>query len=68
LREEGRIRVFENGLLRRIFGPKSNKETGELKNLHIEKLNDLSTSPNIFSSDQIEKNELGGACSTYGGQ
>jgi hypothetical protein len=47
LREERRLRVFENGVLRLIFGPKRDEVTGELKKLHNEKLNDLHSSPNI---------------------
>jgi hypothetical protein len=39
--EERRLRVFGNGLLRRIFGPKSDKVTGEWRKLHNEELNDL---------------------------
>ena len=48
LREECRLRVFENRVLRRIFGPKRDKETGEWRRLHNEKLNDLYSSPSIF--------------------
>jgi hypothetical protein len=40
--------VFENRLLRKIFGPKRNKGTGEWRKLHNEALNDLYSSPNIF--------------------
>jgi len=40
--------VFENRVLRRIFGPKRNEVTGEWKKLHKEELNDLYSSPNIF--------------------
>jgi hypothetical protein len=47
LREERRLRVFENRVLRRIFGPKRNEVTGEWKQLHNEELNDLYCSPNI---------------------
>jgi hypothetical protein len=47
LREEGRLRVFENRELRRIFGPKGNEVTGEWRKLHIEELNDLNSVPNI---------------------
>ena len=47
LREEHRLRVFENRVLRRIFGPKRDGVTGEWRKLHIEKLNDLYSSPNI---------------------
>jgi hypothetical protein len=46
LREERRLRVFENRALRRIFGPKRDKVTGEWRKLHNE-LNDL-YSPNII--------------------
>ena len=47
LRKECRLRVFENGLLRRIFGPKSNEVTKEWRKLHNEELNDLYSSPSI---------------------
>jgi hypothetical protein len=47
-REEQRLRVFENRVLRRIFGPKRDKVTGEWKRLHKEELNDLYSSPNII--------------------
>jgi hypothetical protein len=39
-----------------------------VKKLHNEELNDLYSSPNIVPGNQIEKNEMGGACSTYGGR
>ena len=39
----------------------------EWRKLHNEELNDLYSSPSIFSGDKIEKNEMGGAFSTYGG-
>ena len=41
LREERRLRVFENRVLRRIFGPKRDRVTGEWRKLHNEELNDL---------------------------
>jgi hypothetical protein len=41
LREEHRLRVFENRVLRRIFGPKRDEVTGELRKLHNEELHDL---------------------------
>jgi len=42
-----RLRVFENRVLRRIFGPKRDEVTGEWRKLHNEELNDLCSSPNI---------------------
>jgi len=47
LREEHRLRVFENRVLMRIFGPKRDEVTGEWRKLHNEELNDLYSSPNI---------------------
>ena len=46
LREESRLRVFENRILRRIFGPKRD-ENGEWRRLHNEELHSLFRSPNI---------------------
>jgi len=48
LSEERRLRVFENRLLRRIFGTKSDEVTGEWRKLHNVELNDLYCSPNII--------------------
>ena len=64
LREERRLRVFENRVLRRIFGPKRDEVTGEWRKLHNEELNDLDCSPNIVRAIKIEKNEMGWVCST----
>jgi hypothetical protein len=48
LREEHRLRVFENSALRRIFGPKMVKVTGEWRKLHNEELHDFYSSPSII--------------------
>jgi len=47
LREERRLRVFQNKVLRRTFGPKRDEVTGEWRKLHNVELNDLYSSPNI---------------------
>ena len=47
-REEHRLGVFENRVLKKIFGPKKDDVSGELRRLHNEELNDLYTSPNII--------------------
>jgi len=47
LREERKLRVFENMMLRRIFGPRRYVVTGEWGRLLNEELNDLYSSPNI---------------------
>ena len=58
--------MFENRVLRRIFGPRRDGVTGDWRKLHNEELNVLLNQ--YFSSDQIEKNEMGWACSTYRGE
>jgi hypothetical protein len=55
--------VFENRVLRRIFGPERDAVTGERRKLHNEELNDLYCSPN----DEIKKNEMGGECNASEG-
>jgi hypothetical protein len=47
LRKEHRLRMFENKVLRRIFGPKRNEVTVGLRKLHNEELRDLYSSPSI---------------------
>jgi hypothetical protein len=48
LREDHRLRVFENRVLRRIFGPKRDEVTGEWRKLHNKELHDLYSSPSII--------------------
>jgi hypothetical protein len=47
LREERRLKVFENRVLRRVFGPKRDEVTGEWRKLHNEEINDLYSLHNI---------------------
>jgi hypothetical protein len=64
LREEHRLRVFENRVLRRIFGPRRDEVTGERRKLHSEELHNLYSSPDIIR--QVKVNEVAGACGMHG--
>jgi len=48
LRKERKLKVFDNMVLRRIFGLRRDEVTGEWRRLHNEELNDLYCSPNIM--------------------
>jgi hypothetical protein len=58
--------VYENRVLRRIFGPKWEEITGKWRRLHKDGLYALYSSSNTFAGDQIKTNEMGMACSKYG--
>ena len=55
LREEHRLRAFENRVLRRIFGPERDEVTREWRKLHNEELNDLYCSPDIIGRSNLEE-------------
>jgi hypothetical protein len=55
-----RLRVFENGVLRRIFGPKRDKVTEEWKKLYNDELNDLYSSPNIICVIKLRRKKWAG--------
>jgi len=52
---ESRLRVFENRVLKRIFGPRKDEVKGEWRKLHNEELNDLYYSPTIVRVIQSRK-------------
>jgi hypothetical protein len=56
LREEHRLRVFENRILRRIFGPKRDEVTGEWRKLHSDELHTMCSYQNIIL--QIKSMEM----------
>ena len=67
LREERKLRVFENRVLRRIFGPRRDEVTGEWRRLHNEELRErFVLLTQHCAGDKIEKNEMGWACGAYG--
>jgi len=66
LREKCRQRVFENRVLRRIFGPKRDEVIRELKENYTTR--SLVILTKHYSGVQIKKNEISGVCSTYRGK
>jgi hypothetical protein len=66
LREEQRLRVFENRGLRRIFGPKRDEATGEWRRVHNKELNDLYSSPNIIRVIKSRRMVLAGQVARMG--
>jgi len=65
LREECRLRVFENRVLRRIFGPRRDKVTGEWRKLHNEELNDV-YSPSIVQVIKLRRMRWAGRVARMG--
>jgi hypothetical protein len=66
LREEQRLWVFENRVLRRIVGPKRDEATGEWRRLHNEELNDLYSAPNIIRVIKSRRMRLAGHVARMG--
>jgi hypothetical protein len=66
LREEHRLRVSENGVLRRIFGAKRDEVTGEWRKLHNEELHILYSSPNIIRQIKSRRMRLAGHVACMG--
>jgi hypothetical protein len=68
IREEHRLRVSENRVLRRMFGPKMYEVTGEWRNFHNEKLHILYSSPNIIRQNKLKKMRWAGHVARMGEQ
>jgi hypothetical protein len=66
LREEHRLRVFENRVLRRIFGPKRNEVTGGWRKMHDEELHGLYSSPSIVKVIKARKMRWAGYVARMG--
>jgi len=66
LREDSRLRVFENRVLRRIFGPKRDEVTGEWRRLRSEDLHDLYCSPNIIRMIKLGRKKWAGNVARIG--
>jgi hypothetical protein len=66
LREERRLRVFENRVLRKIFASKKDEVIGGFENTTLQGASRFVLLTKYYSSDKIKKNEVGWACSTCG--
>jgi hypothetical protein len=66
LREEHRLRVFENRVLNRIFGTKRDEVTGEWRKLHSEELHILYSSQNIIRQIKSRRLRWVGHCGMHG--
>jgi len=68
LREEHRLRVFENRVLRGTFGPKRGKITGEWRKLHNGEPKDLYYSPNVILLIKLGRMRWAGCIANMGGE
>ena len=67
LRDERRLRVFENRVLRRVFGPKRDEVTGEWRKLHNKELSDLYSLPDIVRVVKSRRMRWAGHVAFMGG-
>jgi hypothetical protein len=67
LREEDRLRVFENRVLRRIFGPKRDEVTVEWRKLNNEELHNLYSLPDIIKHNKSRRMRWAGHVARMGG-
>jgi hypothetical protein len=63
--EEHALRVFENGVLRRIFGPKKEEVAGRWRKLHNQELHNLFFAKYNYDY-KVEEDKVGGTCGTNG--
>jgi hypothetical protein len=68
LREKRRLRVFENRVLRRIFGPKRDEGTEEWRKLHKDELHSLYSFPDIIRQIKLRRIRLAGHVARMGGE
>jgi hypothetical protein len=66
IREERRLRVLENRVLRKIYGPGREEVTGDWRKVSMERLHDLYTFPDVVIGNQINEDEIGWECGKYG--
>jgi len=66
MREERRLKVFENRVLRRIFGPKRDEVTEEWRKLHNKELSNLYCSPNIVRVIKSRRMRWAGMWNVWG--
>ena len=66
MREERRLRVFENRVLRRVFGSKREEVTGEWRKLHYKELSDLYSLPNVLRVEKSRRMRWAGHVARMG--
>jgi len=66
VREEHRSRVFENRVVRRMFGPKREEVVGGWRRLHSDGVHNFLRFTTYYSGDQMKEDEIGEECRTHG--